>query len=78
MVHLGATRVLLHTVTMDAVQGVDFLQRVRPRRAVPVHHDDYRVFRSPLSHFLDLAGRHGLAEMVHPVERGETISIDPV
>ncbi len=37
VVHLGGTRVLLHTVTMDAAQGVDFLDRVRPGRAVPVH-----------------------------------------
>lgn len=78
VVHLGGTRVLLHTVTMDAGQGVDLLRRVRPRRAVPVHFDDYRVFRSPLSDFLDLARRGGFAEVVQPVERGETVPIDPV
>src|SRR5690606_5698958 len=27
VVHLGGTRVLLHTVTMDGAQGVDFLER---------------------------------------------------
>ena len=48
VVHLGGTRVLFHTVTMDAGQGVDFLRRVRPARALPVHYDDYRVFRSPI------------------------------
>ena len=47
---------------MDANQGVDFLQRIRPRLAVPVHYDDYRIFRSPLSEFLsaingDLSGQ---------------------
>ena len=55
--HLGGTRVLFHTVTMDAEQGVDFLRRVQPARALPVHYDDYRVFRSPLQDFLsELAG----------------------
>jgi L-ascorbate metabolism protein UlaG (beta-lactamase superfamily) len=44
--------VLFHTVTMDAAQGVDFLRRIRPRQAIPVHHSDYPVFRSPLSQFL--------------------------
>lgn len=78
VVHLGGTRVLLHTVTMDAAQGVDFLRRVQPRRAVPVHHDDYRVFRSPLSDFLDLAAKEGLAQGIQPVARGETVSISPV
>ncbi|QCX26805.1 MBL fold metallo-hydrolase [Nocardioides jishulii] len=78
VVHLGGTRVLLHTVTMDAAQGVDFLRRVSSERTVPVHHDDYGVFRSPLSDFLALARREGLAEGIQPVERGQTVSIDPV
>lgn len=39
---------LFHTVaTMDAILGVDFLRRIRPRQAIPVHHSDYPVFRSP-------------------------------
>lgn len=35
IVHLGGTRVLLHTVTMDDVQGVDYLRRLGPRAACP-------------------------------------------
>jgi L-ascorbate metabolism protein UlaG (beta-lactamase superfamily) len=77
VVHLGGTRVLLHTVTMDAVQGVDFLQRIRPRVTVPVHHDDYRVFRSPLSDFEALAAREGVADGLRPVRRGDSVSLDP-
>jgi L-ascorbate metabolism protein UlaG (beta-lactamase superfamily) len=75
VVHLGGTRVLLHTVTMDAAQGVDFLRRVQPRQAVPVHYDDYRVFRSPLSAFEDRAREAGLEKVVTPVRRGETINL---
>jgi L-ascorbate metabolism protein UlaG (beta-lactamase superfamily) len=75
VVHLGGTRVLLHTVTMDADQGVDFLQRIRPRQAVPVHHDDYRVFRSPLSAFEERARRAGLDKVVTTVRRGQTIDL---
>lgn len=33
IVHLGGTRVLFHTVTMDGPQGVDFLERSRPATA---------------------------------------------
>jgi L-ascorbate metabolism protein UlaG (beta-lactamase superfamily) len=77
VIHLGGTRVLLHTVTMDAVQGVDFLKRVRPRVAVPVHHDDYRVFRSPLADFERLAVQEGLAAGVRTVARGESVSLAP-
>ena len=77
VVHLGGTRVLLHTVTMDAAQGVDFLKRVRPRVAVPVHYDDYRVFRSPLADFERLAVQEGLAAGVRTVARGESVSLAP-
>jgi L-ascorbate metabolism protein UlaG (beta-lactamase superfamily) len=77
VVHLGGTRVLLHTVTMDGEQGVDFLRRVRPRQAIPVHFDDYKVFRSPLSDFQRLAQAAGLGHLVRPVRRGETVDLDP-
>ncbi|MCW2833323.1 MAG: Activator of Hsp90 ATPase 1 family protein, partial [Nocardioides sp.] len=77
VVHLGGTRVLFHTVTMDAVQGVDFLRRVRPEVAVPVHYDDYGVFRSPLSDFEARAAEAGMAGLVRTVHRGSTIPLDP-
>jgi L-ascorbate metabolism protein UlaG (beta-lactamase superfamily) len=76
VVHLGGTRVLLHTVTMDGEQGVDFLHRVRPRQAVPVHYDDYKVFRSPLADFHRLSASAGLGHLVRPVRRGDTIDLD--
>ena len=75
VVHLGGTRVLMHTVTMDAVQGVDFLRRVRPATAIPVHYDDYGVFRSPLSAFEQEARAAGFAEGLVWVARGETTGL---
>ena len=75
VVHLGGTRVLLHTVTMDDEQGVDLLRRIAPGQAVPVHYDDYRVFRSPLSAFEERCRRDGLWDKVRPVRRGETITL---
>ncbi len=75
VVHLGGTRVLLHTVTMDAGQGVDFLRRIRPRTAVPVHHDDYPVFRSPLGEFLSAAQHAGFGDSLRVPARGETINL---
>jgi L-ascorbate metabolism protein UlaG (beta-lactamase superfamily) len=77
VMHLGGTRVLFHTVTMNAVQGVDFLRRVQPAQAIPVHHDDYGVFGSSLEEFEAAAADAGLAGLVKPVRRGETISLDP-
>ena len=75
VVHLGGTRVLLHTVTMDGEQGVDFLRRVRPSVAVPVHYDDYRVFRDPLSSFLRRAADDGTRTTIRPVARGQTVTL---
>jgi L-ascorbate metabolism protein UlaG (beta-lactamase superfamily) len=75
VVHLGGTRVLLHTVTMDDRQGVEFLRTVAPKAAVPVHYDDYRVFRSPLSAFLTSAERAGLAPLLRVPARGDTVDL---
>jgi L-ascorbate metabolism protein UlaG (beta-lactamase superfamily) len=75
VVHLGGTRVLAHTVTMDDVQGVDFLRRVRPAVAIPVHYDDYAVFRSPLTSFLRRAESADTATVIRPVSRGDTVAL---
>jgi L-ascorbate metabolism protein UlaG (beta-lactamase superfamily) len=75
LVHLGGTRVLMHTVTMDAAQGLDYLRRTAPRRAVPVHYDDYRVMKSPLADFLTAVDRAGLSDTVTPVPRGRTVAL---
>lgn len=53
VIHLGGTRALGVLVTMDAGQGVDLVEMIEPAVTVPVHHDDYTVFRSPLQEFLD-------------------------
>lgn len=51
LLHLGGTRVLGITVTMDDRQGVRLLRIVEPRLAIPVHYNDYEAFKSPLSDF---------------------------
>jgi hypothetical protein len=53
------------------------LRRVQPARAIPVHHDDYAVCRSSLEESERAAADAGLAGLVKPVRRGETISLDP-
>jgi L-ascorbate metabolism protein UlaG (beta-lactamase superfamily) len=77
VVHLGGTRVLFSTVTMDADLGVEFLRVVEPTVAVPVHYDDYRVFRSPLADFLRAADAAGEGDRIRTVRRGEVVALDP-
>ncbi|HVM26779.1 MAG TPA: MBL fold metallo-hydrolase [Mycobacteriales bacterium] len=79
--HLGGTRIpgvlgLGVMVTMDAGQGADLYELVRPRRLVPVHHSDYGVFTSPLSDFLAECDRRGL-DGVRPVAPGQVIPLPP-
>ena len=72
LLHLGGTRVLGILVTMDARQGVECMQIVQPRRAIPIHYNDYDVFKSPLADFQREVRAAGLQERVHYLSHGET------
>jgi L-ascorbate metabolism protein UlaG (beta-lactamase superfamily) len=75
VLHLGGTKLLGLTVTMDGRQGADLMELLDPPVTVPVHHDDYRVFKSPLRDFLDEARGRGLDGRVRTVARGDTVSL---
>jgi len=72
LVHLGGTRVAGVLLTMDGRQGVRLLRIVRPRTAVPIHYDDYTVFRSPLSDFEAALADQPVETEVRYLDRGET------
>ena len=73
--HLGGTRVLGVLVTMDAKQGCDLVELLGAPLTIPIHYDDYGVFKSPLSSFVDLARRRDLPGEIRTVSRGETIAL---
>jgi L-ascorbate metabolism protein UlaG (beta-lactamase superfamily) len=73
--HLGGTRVMGVTVTMDAEQGVELLELLRPRLAIPIHYDDYEAFKSPLSDFVNAVVDAGLEENVRYVARGDRLPL---
>jgi L-ascorbate metabolism protein UlaG (beta-lactamase superfamily) len=75
LVHLGGTRVMGVTVTMDAEQGVELLETLRPDMCVPIHFDDYEAFKSPLSDFRDRVREHALDAHVTYLERGQSLSL---
>jgi L-ascorbate metabolism protein UlaG (beta-lactamase superfamily) len=73
--HLGGTKALGFTVTMDGRQGADLVELLKPPVTVPVHFDDYDRFASPLGDFVrEVAERRAPGE-VRVVQRGETISL---
>ncbi|MFE9749892.1 MBL fold metallo-hydrolase [Saccharothrix saharensis] len=75
VLHLGGTRVLGVLLTMDGQQGVDLLELLRPRQAVPVHFDDYSVMKSPLSEFVAEVERRRPPVAVSYVDRGSTFTL---
>jgi L-ascorbate metabolism protein UlaG (beta-lactamase superfamily) len=74
LIHLGGTRLLGMLLTMDDRQGVEMTHLIRPGLTVPVHFDDYKVFKSPLSDYLSRAREQGL-EGIRPIGRGDTVEL---
>lgn len=72
IMHLGGTRIAGVLLTMDGAQGARALRLIQPEQVLPVHYDDYTVFRSPLSDFLDTVRREGLPVEVLDLQRGDT------
>jgi L-ascorbate metabolism protein UlaG (beta-lactamase superfamily) len=75
VLHLGGTRVMGVTVTMDADQGVELLRTLRPGRAAAIHYDDYDAFKSPIEDFVAAVREAGLAETTTVLERGQVVRI---
>ena len=76
LLHLGGTRVLGILVTMDARQGVDMIRSVSPGISIPIHHNDYGVFKSPLSDFQQEVTRAGLDPHVRYLRHGDTYTFE--
>lgn len=74
LIHLGGTKLLGMLLTMDARQGADLTEVIRPRLTLPIHHDDFRVFTSPVSDYFAKARDRGLAG-VAPIGRGDTVAL---
>lgn len=74
--HLGGTRVLGVLVTMDDEQGVEAIQIINPDKAIPIHYNDYDVFKSPLEDFKRAAGEAGLGDKIVYLSHGETYNFE--
>jgi L-ascorbate metabolism protein UlaG (beta-lactamase superfamily) len=72
ILHLGGTRALGLLVTMDGEQGVELLRLLQPKIAIPIHYNDYTVFKSPLSDFQQRVKSAGLEDKVRYLKHGET------
>ncbi len=70
LLHLGGTRIMGIMLTMDGRQGARAIEMVMPKEAVPIHYDDYAVFKSPLEDFQRAVDEAGLGGRVRYVQRG--------
>jgi L-ascorbate metabolism protein UlaG (beta-lactamase superfamily) len=78
LLHLGGTRILgVFKVTMDGKDGVQLMQIVQPRHAIPIHYNDYDVFKSPLADFAREVKAAGLEKQVTYLAHGETYTFTP-
>lgn len=76
LLHLGGTRILGVLVTMDARQGVEAIRLIRPHKAIPIHYNDYTVFKSPLEDFQREVNAAGLQDRVHYLHHGDTYTFE--
>ncbi|MBV2364573.1 MBL fold metallo-hydrolase [Streptomonospora nanhaiensis] len=76
VVHLGGTTLPGGlVVTMDGRAGARLADLLRPGRVLPVHYDDYTVFRSGLADFLAAMRERGLGADVTVVAPGESLAL---
>ncbi|MDB5842441.1 MAG: fold metallo-hydrolase [Herminiimonas sp.] len=78
LLHLGGTRILgVMKVTMDGKDGVRMMQIIAPQRAIPIHYNDYGVFKSPLADFEKEVNAAGLQGKVTYLKHGESYAFRP-
>jgi L-ascorbate metabolism protein UlaG (beta-lactamase superfamily) len=78
LLHLGGTRILgVMKVTMDGKDGVEMLQLIAPHHAIPIHYNDYDVFKSPLSDFEKEVDAAGLKDKITYLKHGDRYQFKP-
>jgi L-ascorbate metabolism protein UlaG (beta-lactamase superfamily) len=74
--HLGGTRIIGILLTMDAEQGVEAIRIINPREVIPIHYNDYEVFKSPLEDFKRAVEAAGFQDRVKYLSHGETYNFE--
>jgi L-ascorbate metabolism protein UlaG (beta-lactamase superfamily) len=74
--HLGGTQIMGMLLTMDAEQGVEAVRIINPREVIPIHYNDYEVFKSPLEDFEQAVTAAGFGDRVRYLSHGETYDFE--
>ena len=76
LLHLGGTRLFGILLTMDAMQGIEAVKLINAQKNIPLHYNDYPIFKSPLVDFKELVTLAGLEDRVHYMEHGDTYTFE--
>ncbi|WP_343124889.1 MBL fold metallo-hydrolase [Natrinema sp. CBA1119] len=72
LLYLGGTKILGVLLTMGAEQGVEAVELFDADTSIPIHYNDYEVFRSPPSDFKEAITEAGLEDQVAYLDHGDT------
>jgi L-ascorbate metabolism protein UlaG (beta-lactamase superfamily) len=70
--HTGGTTLFGVIVTMTGEQGVQAVEIIQPRVAIPIHYNDYSVFQSGLDDFQEATRRAHTSVQFHYLKHGES------
>jgi L-ascorbate metabolism protein UlaG (beta-lactamase superfamily) len=76
LLHLGGTTVMGIMLTMDGKEGVEMFKIINPKKAIPIHYNDYDVFKSKLEDFQIQIREAGLEDRIHYLMHGETYNFE--
>ena len=76
LLHLGGTTIMGIMLTMDAKEGLEMFNIVNPKKAIPIHYNDYDVFKSPIEDFKTKVKEAGIEDRVFYLNHGETYTFD--
>jgi L-ascorbate metabolism protein UlaG (beta-lactamase superfamily) len=77
LIHLGGTRVMGILVTMNAEQGIEAMRIIHPALTIPIHYNDYDVFKEPLGEFKRAVEAAGWQDRVRYLGHGEAYMFAP-
>ena len=76
LLHLGGTTIMGIMLTMDAKEGLEMFNIVNPKKAIPIHYNDYDVFKSPIEDFQTKVKEAGIEDRVFYLNHGETYTFE--
>jgi L-ascorbate metabolism protein UlaG (beta-lactamase superfamily) len=76
LLHLGGTTIMGIMLTMDAKEGLEMFNIINPKKVIPIHYNDYDVFKSPIEDFQAKVKEAGIEDHVFYLKHGETYTFE--